>query len=122
MSHVEIKHTTCEGKCRDYYQVRLYGHHKDNYISVFRIERPVWSNKGELNSLNGKGFYDHIGPHVKEIYERCMVTELEFDVLASHLRLVQYKLRRYAVMNVVKTFVSAEGREFYVVKMTVKEQ
>lgn len=120
MSHVEIEKWTCEGMCRDFFQVRLYGKHKDNYVSAFLIQKKAWTSKGKLGSLAGSGFYALIGPHVKEIYDYCRVTELEFNVLSSHFRLLKYKLKKFADIIEAGTEVS-KGREFTVVRMTVKE-
>lgn len=122
-SHVEITEWTFDGEeiGWKFYQVRLYGHHQDNYVSAFLIHRRTSSNKGKLGSLAGKGFYDLIGPHIEEIYKFCGVDELEVEVLANHWRLLQRRLRNKVSMELVELKTSKEKREFSVVRMLLKE-
>lgn len=120
MGHVEISHFSCEGGCREFYQVRLYGEHRDNYVSAFLIQRPSGSDVGELGSLAGPGFYRLIGSHIRQIYKETCVVELKVKVLSSHSRLMQRVLRDYLNLEVIgsETFL---GRQFTLISMTLKE-
>lgn len=121
MNHVEITKKLSPCGCEEKYQVRLYGHHPHNYISAFKIEKPTGALEGELNSLAGNGFYEFIGPHIRAIYEACQVQVLTAEVLASHWRLLTFKLRRYARAEITGSRTSAEGREFTLFRLTAKE-
>lgn len=90
-------------------QVRIYTDHPDNYAAAFNAS--IEGERATIWGLIGQGAYEAIAPHFNEFINRLGLRCVEAVMLAPHVRLLRFRFRRIARVEVIRDF-ERDGRAF----------